>query len=99
MVCFSFFQALKRHHIRLTWTDDVIDRIKSNYDTQYGVRSIHHEVERAIVNRIAQAHEMDEIGEGSLVHLYCEGNDIRLQVTKPKETPKKKSPLSFLGYE
>jgi ATP-dependent Clp protease ATP-binding subunit ClpB len=86
---------LKQHHITLTWTDEVMERIKVNYDTQYGVRSIQHEVERSIVNPIARAHEMDEIGERSQIHVYCDKGVIQLRTTKSKDIPKK-SPLSFL---
>jgi predicted small metal-binding protein len=72
----------------------VIEYIKSNYNTKYGVRSIQHEVERKIVNLLARAHEMDEINEGSKAHVYYDVGGIQLQITKAKDTSRK-FPLSI----
>jgi ATP-dependent Clp protease ATP-binding subunit ClpB len=38
--------AAKKHGMRLTWSDVVVDLLKQGYNLRYGARSIKHEVER-----------------------------------------------------
>ncbi|KAJ3341162.1 hypothetical protein HDU93_005571 [Gonapodya sp. JEL0774] len=88
-----------RHKIKLSWTPEVVDALKEEYNISYGARSIKHGVEKQVVSQIARLHEYDEIGDGSTVHLYVEqspgsgnekssaggevGRQIRLKTTKP----------------
>ncbi|KAJ1657729.1 hypothetical protein IWQ61_002917 [Dispira simplex] len=75
-------KAKTRHHIQLTWSDGVVSLLSEGYNVRYGARSIKHEVEKRVVNQIAKAHELDEIAEGSQVHIYEENGTIRLKFTQ-----------------
>ncbi|RKP35213.1 P-loop containing nucleoside triphosphate hydrolase protein [Dimargaris cristalligena] len=84
-------KAQSRHHIQLSWSDSVVDLLSEGYNIRYGARSIKHEVEKRVVNQIAKAHELDEIGEGSSVYVYEEDGTIRLKFTKaPTPAPSKR---------
>lgn len=62
-------RALKRHKMELTWDKRVIGLIADEYNVHYGARSIKHEVERRIINKIAFAHENQLIKPGVSVHI------------------------------
>ena len=65
-------QALNRHKIELTWDKRGFAVIADAYDVHYGARSIKHEVERRIINKIAFAHENQLIRPGVSVHITVE---------------------------
>ncbi|CAG2111953.1 unnamed protein product [Medioppia subpectinata] len=65
-------RALKRHQMSLTWDKRVVGLIADEYNVYYGARSIKHEVERRIINKIAFAHESQLISSGAGVHITVE---------------------------
>ena len=75
-------RAHRRHAIVLEWDADVVELLRRGYNIRYGARSIKHEVERCVVNKLAVAHERRLIAEGSTVRLVVDGDDVHLQVSK-----------------
>eukprot|EP00668_Euglena_longa_P004571 GGOE01005338.1.p1 GENE.GGOE01005338.1~~GGOE01005338.1.p1 ORF type:complete len:496 (-),score=115.49 GGOE01005338.1:424-1911(-) len=67
--------AYDRHKIVLEWDRDVEGLLCKAYNVRFGVRSIQHEVERKVVNRLAQAHERDYISTGTHVKLAVSPSD------------------------
>ena len=65
-------RAQDRHKIELTWDQRVIEVIAAKYKTHYGARSIKHEVERSVVNRIALAHKNRLITSGVILHIVVD---------------------------
>ncbi|XP_066018036.1 mitochondrial disaggregase-like [Pocillopora verrucosa] len=61
--------ALNRHDIHMTWDKEVLDVLADGYDEHYGARSIKHEVEKRVLNRLAAAHEQGLISRGCTLHL------------------------------
>lgn len=66
-------RARERHGIELTWERRVVELLADGYNVHYGARSVKHEVERQVVNRLAEAHEKQLIDAGCTVHLVVEG--------------------------
>ena len=62
-------KAFERHRIVLTWSERLVEALKSGYDERYGYRSMIYTVEKRVVNLLALAHERDQIGRGSVVEL------------------------------
>jgi ATP-dependent Clp protease ATP-binding subunit ClpB len=50
-------RAMKRHNIKLEWTDEALKAIVLDYDIHYGARSIQHAVDAKIINKIAAEQE------------------------------------------
>ncbi|XP_064405178.1 mitochondrial disaggregase-like isoform X2 [Halichondria panicea] len=78
-------RALQRHDIQLSWDKEVLDVLADGYNVKYGARSIQHEVERSVVNKLAAAYEEGVIGRSSHVTLVINGEEggpasIKLQV-------------------
>ncbi|XP_055939910.1 caseinolytic peptidase B protein homolog isoform X1 [Argiope bruennichi] len=71
--------AKKRHNIELTWDKMLLETICEGYDVHYGARSIKHEVERRVINPLAEAHEKQLFTKGSTVHITVEYNESALQ--------------------
>jgi len=67
--------AKKRHHMTLTWDNDVPCAMTKAYNVRYGARSLQHEVERQVISRLAKAHEQDLIGNASSIHLFIDESD------------------------
>ncbi|CAH3125302.1 unnamed protein product [Pocillopora meandrina] len=61
--------ALNRHNIHMTWDKEVLNVLAGGYDVRYGARSIKHEVERRVVNQLADAQEQGLISRGCTLHL------------------------------
>jgi ATP-dependent Clp protease ATP-binding subunit ClpB len=85
-------RAKERHSIDLSWDKEVVDILADGYNVKYGARSIHHEVERVVVNQLALAYEQQVISHGSHVHLIVNSEDdkdstIKLHVTSCKKPP------------
>lgn len=78
-------RARERHGIELTWERRVVELLADGYNVHYGARSVKHEVERQVVNRLAEAHEKQLINSGCTVHLMVEdpGQD-KSQGSSPK---------------
>ena len=81
-------QAEARHKMELTWDKRVIALIADGYNVHYGARSIKHEVEIRIINKIAFAHENQLIKPGVSVHITVEDesatNEVESQPIEPK---------------
>lgn len=67
-------RALQRHNITIKWTDDVIQKLTEGYNPYYGFRSIQREVEKKVVNQLADAHEKSLIVSGSTVEITLDAN-------------------------
>ncbi|XP_054706573.1 caseinolytic peptidase B protein homolog [Uloborus diversus] len=65
-------KAKERHGIELTWDKILLETLAEGYDVHYGARSIKHEVERRVVNQLADAHEKRLIDKGCAVHITVE---------------------------
>lgn len=65
-------KAKEKHNIELTWDKRVLEVLADGYDVHYGARSIKHEVERRVVNQLAEAHEKQMIKQGCNVHIIVE---------------------------
>ena len=58
----------------LEWDRKALDFLVNGYDINYGARSIKHEVERRVVNQIAEAHENCLIEKGSNILITADLN-------------------------
>ncbi|XP_067138665.1 mitochondrial disaggregase-like [Centruroides vittatus] len=65
-------KAKEKHNIELSWEKRVLEVLADGYDIHYGARSIKHEVERRVVNQLAEAHEKQMIKPGCSVHIIVE---------------------------
>jgi ATP-dependent Clp protease ATP-binding subunit ClpB len=75
--------AMERHEITLTWSNEVIELLTDGYNIRYGARSIKYEVEKRVINQIAEAHEYDRVREGDFIDIYLSKNgSIELEVKK-----------------
>ena len=81
-------RAEVRHKMELTWDKRVIGVIADEYNVHYGARSIKHEVERRIINKIAFAHENQLIKPGVSLHITVdeEESDPNLSDERRVET-------------
>ncbi|KAL1420711.1 hypothetical protein MTO96_004449 [Rhipicephalus appendiculatus] len=68
-------RAKDKHGIELTWERRVVELLADGYNVHYGARSVKHEVERQVVNRLAEAHEKQLLDAGCAVHLVVEDSD------------------------
>ncbi len=62
-------RAEEKHKMELTWDKRVVALIADEYNVHYGARSIKHEIERRIINKLAFAHENLLIKPGVSVHI------------------------------
>lgn len=74
--------------MEIQWTNDVVEKLAEGYNMRYGARSIKHEVERSVINKLAHAHEFDELKEGNQVLVYLEDGQVKLKVTTVPTKPK-----------
>ncbi|MCL4112967.1 UNVERIFIED_CONTAM: hypothetical protein GTU68_038362 [Idotea baltica] len=65
-------QAHEKHKIELKWDPIVLDVLADGYNVYYGARSVKHEVERRVVNQLAQAYESGLIETGSAVFITAD---------------------------
>jgi len=81
-------RAMKKHKIELQWDRNVLDVLADGYNIRYGARSIKHEVERRLINKLAAAHERGLIGEGSKVKIIANmpANGVDEQGNRPAAT-------------
>ena len=77
-------RAQERHKIKLTWDSEVIQLLTSGYNVHYGARSIKHEIERQVVNQLAEAYESGIISSGYEVHLSVTEDKPKDDNDKPK---------------
>ncbi|XP_042898690.1 mitochondrial disaggregase [Parasteatoda tepidariorum] len=77
--------AKKRHGIDLSWDEMLLETLCEGYDIHYGARSIKHEVERRVINPLAEAYEKQLIKKGSSVHISVEVNDASLDNKEPNK--------------
>lgn len=68
-------RAQLRHKMELTWDKRIVGVIADEYNVHYGARSIKHEVERRIINKIAFAHENQLIRPGVSVHITIDDSE------------------------
>ncbi|KAG7301549.1 hypothetical protein JYU34_014515 [Plutella xylostella] len=78
-------RARARHGIDLAWEGGVLGALADGYDVHYGARSIQHEVERRVVNRLAAAAERGELPRGAGVRLEARGGRLALAVRRPPD--------------
>lgn len=78
-------RAAERHRIRISWDRNVIGVLANGYDVHYGARSIKYEVERCVVNRLANAHENQLIMPGAKVHIVLSDDERDYQFIKLEE--------------
>lgn len=90
-------RALKRHDMKLSWDRDVLDVLADGYDVHYGARSIKHEVERKVVNKIAAAHEKDLIKHGCVLKITVDYKNISDDINNSTVSPDIKLQLIHEG--
>ena len=59
-----------------------MELLTHGYNVHYGARSIKHEVERRVVNQLAQAHENNQLVPKSTIHIVACDDTIRLKITR-----------------
>ncbi|XP_041455157.1 caseinolytic peptidase B protein homolog isoform X1 [Lytechinus variegatus] len=63
-------RAKSMHDIKLSWDPSVLKVLATGYNVDYGARSIIHEVDRRIVNSLAELQgENEDIVKGSKIHI------------------------------
>ncbi|KAF1744698.1 hypothetical protein MXB_1292 [Myxobolus squamalis] len=62
-------KAYNNHKIKLTWEPDLLNVLSDGYDIHYGARSLKHEVEKKLVNKIASLHDEGKIVRNSTLHI------------------------------
>ena len=72
--------ANKKHSIILKWNDYLIDILKDGYNFRYGARSIQHEVEKRVINKLAKIHENGKITNGSIVNIIGDINNGTIKI-------------------
>eukprot|EP01083_Nonionella_stella_P146251 459756_1 len=73
-------RAKQKFHIKVECDPHVMEKLKDDYEIQYGARSIKYAVERQILNKLSGFHAKGAIGEESVVKFYVE-QDGPIQVT------------------
>ncbi|XP_030837112.1 caseinolytic peptidase B protein homolog [Strongylocentrotus purpuratus] len=70
--------ANSRHRIKVSWDDSVLKVLATGYKVDYGARSIIHEVERRIVNNLAELQgEYEDIVKGIRISVERESATLR----------------------
>lgn len=82
-------KAAKRHKIKLSWDNEVIQYLTHGYNVYYGARSIKHEIERKVVNQLAAAYEYGLIEPSYHIH-------ITVEKTGTKESSQENQKLKFM---
>ncbi|KAH8108858.1 P-loop containing nucleoside triphosphate hydrolase protein [Phellopilus nigrolimitatus] len=67
-------RAQEKHAIKLSWANEVVQKLASAYDVNYGVRSVANEVQRIAVQLIADAQIQGRITKNW--HAYLTTNDL-----------------------
>ncbi|VDP07417.1 unnamed protein product [Soboliphyme baturini] len=83
--------AKEKHKIDLEWDNDVLDYLADGYNIRYGARSIKHEVEKRVVNKLAAAHERSLISDGCKVRLH-------IKASQNQDEQKDKATANRSGY-
>uniref|UniRef100_A0A915KXB5 Clp ATPase C-terminal domain-containing protein n=1 Tax=Romanomermis culicivorax TaxID=13658 RepID=A0A915KXB5_ROMCU len=68
-------RAMNKHKIEINYDRLVLDVLADGYNVHYGARSIKHEVERRIVNKLAAAYEKQLIKEGATIKIFTNLNE------------------------
>jgi hypothetical protein len=77
--------ARESDRIGLTWGSDVEGWLLSNCDLRFGARSIHHQVERHVIRKLALGIQEQEVSSGDNVVLRVSDGSISLKVIKPRK--------------
>ena len=72
-----------RHGISMSWTSSIVTVLADAYDVSYGARSIQHEVDRRIVNKLAEAFETGMLKKGDHVHFEV-GSELAMDEVAEK---------------
>eukprot|EP00123_Amoebidium_parasiticum_P006192 comp17207_c0_seq1/m.16151 comp17207_c0_seq1/g.16151 ORF comp17207_c0_seq1/g.16151 comp17207_c0_seq1/m.16151 type:complete len:602 (-) comp17207_c0_seq1:225-2030(-) len=78
-------KAKDRHGVELTWDPAVETTLISGYDVHYGARSLKYEVDRRVINLLAAGWEQGTIAHGSKVHVYMDGDNMRIKIEAGKK--------------
>ena len=70
-------RAQERHSMEISWDKEVVEKLCEGYQHRFGARSIKHQVDKKIVNQLAEAHEKDLIRKGSKIRFYLDENQIK----------------------
>ncbi|XP_013790340.1 caseinolytic peptidase B protein homolog [Limulus polyphemus] len=73
-------KAKEKHDIELKWDNTALDILCDGYDMYYGARSIKYQVEREVINVLAQSHENEEIHRGSIIDITGEDQTRILKI-------------------
>jgi ATP-dependent Clp protease ATP-binding subunit ClpB len=78
-------KAKKRHGLDLSWSEEVPALIARGYDVHYGARSLKYELDRQVINKLAQAWEQGDIIRQSKVRVDVaqDTNQVTLYIDKP----------------
>lgn len=75
-------RASEKHSIPLTWTSEVVKKLTSSYDKNYGVRSVANEVQHIAVQLLAEAQMRGTLQRNVGAHLMLDAiGDIVLEPT------------------
>jgi len=65
-------KAREKHCVELKWDNRVLEALSQGYNVHYGARSIKHEVERRVINKLAAAHENELLKKNSTIYITAE---------------------------
>ena len=75
-------RAERRHGMQLEWEPEVVAVLARGFNPSYGARSIKHEVETKVVNKLSKAHEREELRPGNCVRLQLKNGHISLHISE-----------------
>lgn len=78
-------RAKLKHQIDIIWDRSVLEVLADGYNVHYGARSIKHEVERRVVNRLAAEYEKQSIKAGSVVKISTNLDDKEVLEQEQRE--------------
>ncbi|EPZ35743.1 Chaperonin ClpA/B domain-containing protein [Rozella allomycis CSF55] len=79
-------KAESRHQMKIEWTPEVKQMLAKGYNIHYGARSIKHEVEKQVINKLAHANEYDQLKQGDHVLITLDNGEIKLNITSKEPT-------------
>ena len=69
---------MEKHNITLKWDQKVEAMLTNGYDVNYGARSIKYEVERRVINLLAEYFEKGDIHDKTTVEISVNENQSKI---------------------
>ncbi|KLO08749.1 hypothetical protein SCHPADRAFT_597762 [Schizopora paradoxa] len=79
-------RATEKHHIDLSWCDEVVANLVQGYNVNFGVRSVVNEVRRVAVQQVAESQISGKLKKGWLAYLTTnEFGDVEIKCANPRD--------------